>query len=241
MDDRARRAASFSSVADVYERARPEYPEEAVRWLAREPPRDVVDLAAGTGKLTRVLVRLGHRVTAVEPLPEMREQLVGAVPGVAAVLDGTAEAIPLPDESADAVLAGQAFHWFDPQPALREIARVLRRGGTLGLIWNTRDDTVAWVARLSELIGPESNDEEEDPIAASGLFEPAEESDWRWEQPLGREQLRDLVLSRSYCASLPPEQREPVLQAVERLYDEAAGPDGLTMPYVTEAVRAVCS
>jgi SAM-dependent methyltransferase len=237
VDERARRAISFSSVADAYERARPEYPEDAVRWLAGEPPRDVVDLAAGTGKLTRVLERLGHRVTAVEPLAEMRARLLEAVPGVPA-LEGTAEAIPLPDGSADAVVAAQAYHWFDQPVAVQEIARVLRPGGTLGLIWNTRDDAVDWVARLSELIGPESNDEEEDAIGGSGLYEPAEEREWHWGQPLDRESLRDLVLSRSYCAALPPAEREPILAAVERLYDEAAGPEGLVMPYVTEAVRA---
>jgi len=120
---------SFSAVAEAYERARPEYPEAAAAWLTGEPPRDVVDLAAGTGKLTRVLVRLGHRVTAVEPLPEMLDQLRAAVPEAEPVI-GRAESMPLADGFADAVVAGQAYHWFDPDPALVEIARVLRPGGS---------------------------------------------------------------------------------------------------------------
>ena len=230
---------SFSAVAEAYERARPEYPSEAARWLSGEPPRDVVDLAAGTGKLTRVLVRLGHRVTAVEPLPEMLDQLRAAVPEAEPVI-GKAESMPLPDASADAVVAGQAYHWFDPGAALVEIARVLRPRGTFGAIWNMRDETVDWVARLSEVIGSEgqSDREPEDEVAASGLYEPVEEAEWRWEQPLDRQRLRDLVVSRSYCATLPPDEREPVLAAVEGLYDEAAGPDGLVMPYVTYCFRA---
>jgi SAM-dependent methyltransferase len=238
-EERVRLALSFAAVAEAYERSRPEYPEEAARWLTGEPPRDVVDLAAGTGKLTRVLVRLGHRVTAVEPLPEMLDQLRVAVPEAEPVL-GRAESMPLADRFADAVVAGQAYHWFDHDAALVEIARVLRPGGTFGAVWNMRDEGVDWVARLSELIGSEgqSEREPEDEVAASGLYEPVEEAEFRWEQPLDRARLRDLVLSRSYCASLPPDEREPVLAAVEGLYDEVAGPDGLAMPYVTYCFRA---
>jgi SAM-dependent methyltransferase len=133
-------AQSFASVAGVYERARPEYPEAAVDWLASRldlgPGRTVVDLAAGTGKLTRMLVPTRARVIAVEPVPEMLAELRRAAPEAQA-LQGTAEAIPLPDAGADAVTVAQAFHWFDPPRALREIARVLRPGGRLGLIWNT--------------------------------------------------------------------------------------------------------
>ena len=230
---------SFSAVAEAYERARPEYPEEAALWLTGEPPRDVVDLAAGTGKLTRVLVRLGHRVTAVEPLPAMLEQLRRAVPKAEPVI-GKAESMPLPGASADAVVAGQAYHWFEHEAALLEIARVLRPGGTFGAIWNMRDEDVDWVARLSALIGSEGQGEREpeDEVAASGLYEPLEEAEFRWEQPLDRTRLRDLVLSRSYCAALPSEEREPVLASVEALYDEVAGPDGLVMPYVTYCFRA---
>src|SRR5712691_5874982 len=130
---------AFSDVADAYARARPDYPDEAVRWLAGDEPHDIVDLGAGTGKLTRSLVALGHRVTAVEPLDEMRAQLVAALPGTIA-LAGSAEAIPCPDASADVVSCAQAFHWFAHDAALPEIARVLRPGGRLALVWNSRDD-----------------------------------------------------------------------------------------------------
>ncbi len=216
-------ASSFAQVADSYERGRPSYPEEAVRWLVGDEPRDVVDLGAGTGKLTRVLVELGHRVTAIEPLPEMLELLPAAAPGAKAVL-GNAEVIPLPDAYADVVAAAQAFHWFDLDVALPEIARVLRPGGRLALVWNVRDDSEAWVAELSTLIGRESVmlPDVSEPLARSGLFEPVEQQNFRFTQILDRATLLDLVVSRSYCAKLPPADRKPVLDDVERLFDEHA-------------------
>ena len=117
---------------------------------------------------------------------------------------------------------------------------MLRPGGTLGLIWNVRDESVPWVAELSELIGGERGDDVDvsDVIDPSGLFEPVEKERWRWRQPLDRARLHDLVLSRSYCAALPEDERQPVLEAVERLYDAAATPEGLFMPYVSFAFRA---
>ena len=120
-----------------------------MRWLVGDEPCDVLDLAAGTGKLTRALAALGHRVTAVEPLPEMIEHLHAAVPAVTTI-EGTAEAIPVSAGSFDVVTVAQAFHWFDQLVALAEIGRIMRPGGTLGLIWNTRDEAEPWVAELSE-------------------------------------------------------------------------------------------
>ncbi|CAN5763713.1 class I SAM-dependent methyltransferase [soil metagenome] len=230
---------AFAEVAGAYECGRPGYPEEAVRWLAGDEPCDVVDLGAGTGKLTRTLVALGHRVTAIEPLPEMLELLPAAAPGAAAIL-GNAEVIPVPDAFTDVVTSAQAFHWFDHRVALPEIARVLRPGGRLALVWNTRDDREPWVARLSAIIGNEVFDESDvsEPIAASGLFGPIETAEFGIEQTLDRERLVDLVLSRSYCAKLPPIEREPILEAVGTLYDEMAGPTGVRLPYVTECFRA---
>ncbi len=150
-------AYSFAGVAELYERVRPEYPDEAVDWLVGrlglEPGRVVVDLAAGTGKLTRRLVPSGARVVAVEPLPEMRAQLERIVPA-ADIVPGTAEELPLPDASADAVTVGQAFHWFDPEPAIAEIARVLRPGGALAPVWNIRDLSDPFQAELDELLLP---------------------------------------------------------------------------------------
>ena len=230
---------AFAEVAGAYERGRPGYPEDAVRWLVGDEPRDVVDLGAGTGKLTRALVALGHRVTAIEPLPEMLEQLPAAAPGAFAIL-GSAEIIPLPDAHADVVTCAQSFHWFDHRVALPEIARVLRPRGRLALVWNTRDEEEPWVAKLSALIGNEAVGENDSntPIDASGLFEPVETAVFRFEQLLDRETLLDLVLSRSYCAKLPQAERAPILEAVSELYDETAGPDGLRLPYLSECFRA---
>jgi SAM-dependent methyltransferase len=226
---------AFAEVADAYERGRPGYPEEAVRWLAGDDSRDVVDLGAGTGKLTRSLVALGHRVTAIEPLPEMLEHIPTVAPGASAIL-GNAEVIPLPDAYADVVTCAQSFHWFDHAVALPEIARVLRPGGRMALVWNSRDDSDPWMARLSTLIGNETveGDDVRAPIDESHLFEPVETVQFTFRQSLDREGLLDLVLSRSYCAKLLPADREPILEAVGQLYDETAGPDGVRLAYVTE-------
>lgn len=230
---------AFAEVAGAYERGRPGYPEEAVRWLAGDEPRDVVDLGAGTGKLTRTLVSLGHRVTAVEPLDEMRRELEAALPSVRA-LAGSAEAMPLPDASADVVTSAQAFHWFDHANALPEIARVLRPGGRIALVWNSRDDRDQWMARLSAIIGNETIEEWDvvPVVEEGGLFGPVETARFSFVQMRDREGLLDLVLSRSYLAKLPPDERQPVLDAVGRLYDETAGPDGVRLPYVTDCFRA---
>jgi SAM-dependent methyltransferase len=238
-DERRGRASSFAEVADAYERARPEYPLEAIRWLAGDEPADVVDLGAGTGKLTRGLVALGHRVVAVEPLEEMLALLRVAVPAARAV-GGSAEQLPLGAASADVVACAQAFHWFDKQPALREIARVLRPGGRVALVWNTRDTRDDWTAALSETIGRETVEprDAEGPIAESGLYGPVESAAFPYSQRLDREALLDLVRSRSYCAVMAPEERERVLGRVAALYEAQAGPGGVVLPYVTQCFRA---
>ncbi|SDN34353.1 class I SAM-dependent methyltransferase [Allokutzneria albata] len=159
MDDsgsKSRRALSFGARAAQYAEHRPDYPVEAVRW-ALEPVRDreqvrVLDLAAGTGRLTQVLLEEPVAVIAVEPDDAMRTELLNRLSGLAA-LKGTAEDIPLPDERVDAVLVGQAFHWFDPELALPEIARVLKPGGVLAALWNHDDDRVPWVAGLADITG----------------------------------------------------------------------------------------
>lgn len=229
----------FAEVAGAYERARPGYPDEAVRWLVGAAPCDVVDLGAGTGKLTRVLVAHGHRVTAIEPLTEMLEHLSENAPGAFGML-GSAEVLPLPDAHADAVTCAQSFHWFDHPTALVEIARVLRPEGVLALVWNSRDDADPWMSRLSAIIGNESvEDDDVGPVLdASGLFEPVEKAQFAHVQTLDRGGLRDLVLSRSYCAKLPQEDRDPILAAVTALYDDTAGSDGVRLAYRTECFRA---
>ena len=237
-DERRGRATSFADVADAYERARPGYPEEAVRWLAGDEPCDVVDLGAGTGKLTRTLVALGHRVTAAEPLPEMLRELRAAIPEATAV-DGSAEQIPVPEASTDVVVCAQAFHWFDHDAALPEIARVLRPGGRLALVWNVRDDREPWVAKLSEVIGSESIGAEDGEalIQRSGLFRPLEQAEFVFTQRLDRGTLCELVLSRSYCAVRPPEEQGPILAAVERIFDEHSDGGMIVLPYLTACFR----
>jgi SAM-dependent methyltransferase len=230
---------AFADVAGAYERGRPGYPDEAVTWLVGAEPQDVVDLGAGTGKFTRALAAHGHRVVAIEPLDEMRTELVEAVPGVHA-LSGSAESMPLADASADVVASAQAFHWFDHDAALPEIARVLRPGGRLALVWNSRDDRDPWMARLSAIIGNETIEESDvvPVIEASGLFERVETASFVFDQTRDRDGLLDLVLSRSYLAKLTPSERQPVLDDVGALYDATATSESVRLAYVTECFRA---
>jgi SAM-dependent methyltransferase len=212
-----------------------------VRWLVGADPCDVVDLGAGTGKLTRSLVALGHRVTAVEPLPEMIAQLQVEVPG-AAVTEGGAEAIPLGDGSVDVVVAAQAFHWFDHGPALLEIARVLRPGGRIALIWNVRDESEEWVTELGDaMVGRTGVDAGvSEPIDASGLFGPVEQLTFGPHvQEIDRETLKELVLSRSYCAVLSDEERAPIFARVDELFDLHEQDGVVHLPYLAECFRAV--
>src|SRR4051794_21342225 len=145
-EHRDARAASFELGADVYHAARPDYPEDVVRWAVPDGARDVLDLAAGTGKLTAGLLRLGVHVVAVEPSDAMRAELVRTLPAADA-RPGTAEATGLPDGSMDGVTVAQAWHWFDPTAAAGEIARVLRPHGQVAVMWNVRDEDVDWVSR----------------------------------------------------------------------------------------------
>jgi SAM-dependent methyltransferase len=236
--ERERRAASFERVAEIYERARPEYPPDALNWLVGDARR-VLDLAAGTGKLTRGLVADGRGVVAVEPSDAMLDELRRAVPGAQALV-GTAETIPLPDASVDAVTVAQAFHWFDPQPALAEIARVLRPGGMLGLVWNARDEREPWVQRLSAIVGVErvGTDDLRAEVARSGFFGPLEEATFAHEQRLDRATLLELVGSRSLCATVEPQERDRMLTTVGGVFDEFATDGEVVLPYVVDAFRA---
>jgi SAM-dependent methyltransferase len=231
---------SFGAVADAYDRARPTYPREAAAWLAGLEHAHVLELGAGTGKLTEQLSALGHRVLATDPLDAMLRHLVARVPGTPAVL-ATAEQIPMRARSVDAVIGAQAFHWFDLDRALPEIARVLRPGGHLSLAWNLRDERIPWVRRLGELIG--TQEQQNDPthaLLSSNLFGFVETTTFRFWQPLDRGLLRDLALSRSNLAVLSEPERERVLRKVDEMYDGyGRGADGMLLPYVTHCYKAV--
>lgn len=244
---RAARAASFGGAAEAYQAARPSYPDEAVAWAVPRTALAVVDLAAGTGKLTeRILAQdvVGRHVTAVEPSPGMRAALAAALPGVT-VLPGTAEGTGLPMASADAVAVGQAWHWFDPPRAAAEMARVLRPGGVLALLWNVRDTDAGagWVAALEDLL------HRDDPLRTiSGpptlgpSFGPVEHLAVRWTDPVRPASLRDLAASRSHVLTLPEDAREALLAEVDALaatHPELRGRDRVPMPYRTDCYRAV--
>ena len=181
------------------------YPGEAVRWLAGDRPCDVLDLGAGTGKLTRSLAAVGHRVTAVEPLEPMLLQLRAAVPGIDAFL-GSAEIIPLPDGSVNVVTCAQAFHWFDHALALPEIARVLRPGGRLALIWNMRDEREPWVDELSDAMVGRTGfvHTASDTIERSGLYGPVERAVFDHVQEIDRGALQELVICAATARSFHP-------------------------------------
>ena len=230
-------ATSFGQAAAAYERGRPPYPAEALDWLLPVHARTVVDLGAGTGKLTRHLHRRGLHVTAVEPADGMRAELTRVLPGVPA-LAGTAEAIPLPGHSADAVLCAQAWHWVDPARAVPEVARVLTPGGRLGLIWNLRDDREDWVRRLGEIINSPEEHRQSD---LGAPFGPVQTRDFTWTHPIGLERLLDLVASRSYVILLSADERAAVLDRVRELtrtHPALAGRDTYPLPYVTQCARA---
>ena len=246
-------AQGFDTNAAAYEAARPSYPAEAIAHVVGHggigPGSRLLDLAAGTGKLTRLLVPTGATVTAVEPVAGMREQLEAAVPGVA-VLDGTAEALPLDDGTCDAVTVAQAFHWFDPAAALAEIGRVLRPGGHLFLLWNTRDRRHDWVQAFGELLveGPGAERPYDSyyevdyaaVVARSGRYTPVELWEHDWEQPVDVDLLVARAASVSVVGALAPTDRERVLARVRHLADthpDLAGRAWFGFPYTTRVYR----
>ena len=244
MDDRyEQQRTSFGAAAQLYEQARPGYPDEVVDLLVTPGARRVVDLGAGTGKLTRVLLERGLDVVAVEPSAGMRAEFARVLPGVP-VLAGRAEALPLDAGSVDAVVAGQAWHWVDPARAVAEVARVLGPGGSLGLVWNLRSTDEPWVEELDRVLGHARAPGEGDPEApVVGLpFGPLERHEVTWRSELSPEAVVELVASRSYAIVLEPPQRERLLAAVRRLLETnpgTAGRDLVPMPYRTVCYRAV--
>ena len=231
-------SAGFSKAAAAYERGRPGYPRAALDWLTREldlrPGVTVVDLAAGTGKLTRALLPTGATVIAVEPVAEMRALIEGAE-----ALEGRADAMPFSREWADAVTVGQAFHWFATPEALAEIHRVLKPGGGLALIWNRRDLADPLQRAIEKLIAPLAaevsrfwGDSWRRPFERTELFGPFTEASFDHVQELDEQGLVDRVLSTSYVATAPAGRQRQVEAKLREL--AAAGP--VRLPYVTRAL-----
>jgi SAM-dependent methyltransferase len=234
---RHRRARTFGAVADVYERTRPGYPDEAVRWMTGPDPRTVLELGAGTGKLTAELLRLGHRVIATDPSAAMLRPMRRRLEGVRLVQTG-GERLPFAAESVDTVAAGQAFHWFESERALTNIARVLRPGGRLALAWNVHDESVPWVRRLRRVIGAEPPPDPTELLEDSGLFGGVEWHSFRHWHQVFRDSLVGLVESHSSVADLPDDERAEVLTRVAELYDDyGRGHDGMLLPYHCEVYR----
>lgn len=239
------RRLSFGSIASLYHHVRPDYPHQAIQWaLAPLGPgsHNIADLGSGTGILTRGLLAAGHTVVAVEPDADMRAQFTLVTPGIPP-LDGSAEEIPLPNGSMSAVVAGQAYHWFNPDKAHKEVARVLRPDGVFAAIWNDWDTSVGWVAEVDEIIdgpvqpklrlrgGVDFGEEFAPQVTATFAHD-------RLETP---NSLRELVESRSVFIAAPQQRQETIRTAIDNLC--ARHPDlrnrrEFGLRYVTTVVRA---
>jgi SAM-dependent methyltransferase len=241
--------AGFGREAEMYERVRPSYPADAVGWLVENlglgPGSTVLDLAAGTGKFTRLLVPFGATVLAAEPVEGMRRRFVAAVPGVAMVA-AVAEALPIATRSLDAVTVAQAFHWFDADRAFGEFARVLRRRGRVGLIWNARDRSTDWVNEVWSIMdrvekrAPWRDHEHGDDLAPRPRdgFGPLHTETFRHEQSITPEGVVDRIASVSHVAVLPPAERQRVLDEVRGVlthHPDALGRSELRIPYRVDA------
>ncbi|MFT7835655.1 class I SAM-dependent methyltransferase [Saccharothrix sp. BKS2] len=242
----ARRANSFGAHAAAYAEHRPDYPAAAVRW-ALAPlgggPHRVLDLGAGTGKLTGVLLAEGHSTTAVEPDEGMLGELVRRH-GAARALPGSAERIPVPDDTVDAVLVGQAFHWFDPARALPEIARVLRPGGVLAALWNGDDESVPWFAGFNRAARSSVNEHDEpsgewQPVPDHELFTDTTHGEFPHAQRHTAESLVATINTHSHMLVIPPEERDAVnarMLAFLRSRPETAEGE-FDLPLITRVVR----
>ena len=245
-------ATGFGAEAAAYERARPSYPPDAVAWLVDalriEPGRVVLDLAAGTGKFTRLLAPTGATLVAAEPVDGMRAVLEAALPDVLS-LAAAAEALPLRDGSLDAIVVAQAFHWFDARAALEEFHRVLRPGGRIGLIWNARDRSVEWVNEIWSIMDRvekrapwRAHDEwREAAFVETPWFTPLTEATFHHEQLLSPADVVDRIRSVSHVAVLPPDRQAAVLDEVRTLLatDPAtAGRAEVALPYRVDAYWA---
>jgi len=238
----------FSTQAVTYAQGRPDYPRQLTGWLADtlriNAQSSVIDLGAGTGKFTRLLSTLAPTLTAVEPVAAMGAQLTKLLPDVRLV-NGTAESIPLPSASADAVVCAQAFHWFSTEAALAEIHRVLKPDGRLGLVWNVRDESVDWVAAITEIITPYEGDT---PRFHTGRWREAFTGEYFSDPEVTcfpyshvgspQEVIMDRFLSVSFIAALPDAPKAVVtaqLQALIDTHPALKGRDTVAFPYQTQA------
>ena len=240
--------AGFTKGAAAYERGRPDYPAPAIAFIAEQlglrSGATVIDIGAGTGKLSRLLAATGARLIAIEPVSAMRSQFCQVLPDVR-VVEGAAEAIPLPDRFADAATAGQAFHWFANTNALTEIHRVLRPHGRLGLIWNNRDsDTTGWVREVWALIergegglpryrkGTWKN-----AFADYAAFRPVVEKSFTHVQRGDFAMITDRIASLSFVANMDDSERHRLLLKVREVLErhpDTAGKEVLEIPYRTD-------
>ncbi|RKN42700.1 class I SAM-dependent methyltransferase [Micromonospora endolithica] len=237
-------ALSFGAAAAHYDRFRPRYPQDALRWALQglDVPAQVVDLGAGTGILTRGVRDLGHEVTPVEPDADMRAQLTAATPGATA-RDGSAESMPLPDGYADAVLVGQAYHWFDRERAHPEIARVLRAGGVFAPVWNLRDDRVGWVNEMNRVaeIGGTVDGLLADVTDFGPRLTAPEWAEFAHTTTLTPDDLVGMVATRSYHLTATPQRRREIDRELRHLLDthpDLAGRKTIALPYRTLVFRA---
>lgn len=238
----------FSTQAVTYAQGRPNYPRQLTGWLTQtlriDAQSTVIDLGAGTGKFTRLLSTLAPTLIAVEPVAAMGAQLAKRLPGVRLV-NGTAEAIPLASASADALVCAQAFHWFSTEAALAEIHRVLKPGGRLGLVWNVRDESVGWVAAITEIITPYEGDT---PRFHSGRWREAFTGKYFSDPEVTcfpyshvgspQEVVMDRFLSVSFIAALPTAEKASVTAQLRTLIDthpDLRGRDTIAFPYQTQA------
>jgi SAM-dependent methyltransferase len=241
-------AQGFAKQADAYARGRPDYPDALLDWLRHTlqlgPSKAVVDLGAGTGKFTRLLLDTGATVTAIEPVAEMRAKLMASLPAVTA-LEGTAQAMPLAPAGADVVVCAQAFHWFASAEAVAEIGRVLKPGGLLALVWNVRDQSVDWVAETTRIMAPYEGDTPRHhrgdwrAVFPAPGFEPLQCDTFTYAHAGPPEHVvLDRILSVSFIANLPAGEQAKVTQQLRALissHPALAGRAEVAFPYRTDA------